>query len=191
MTLRSAAFPAPPSHIRAIRAGSVDHLYDPELLKGPGGQVFSLSRSLLEPADSPRWGGAVVRFWPCLINLQRPPPRHPASPRPLSKASRRECPARTRHDLRARSPPCRRNLMPLYMDTHRHVEGLTKDAVADAHRKVISIGFWIGPSSRVTVPASASHGIPPAWPVKIVAIAPTCSGLAFSSTKTTTCPSPS
>jgi hypothetical protein len=26
-------------------------------------------------------------------------------------------------------------MMPLYMDIHRHVEGLTADAVADAHRK--------------------------------------------------------
>ncbi len=25
--------------------------------------------------------------------------------------------------------------MPLYMDIHRHVDGLTADAVADAHRK--------------------------------------------------------
>jgi hypothetical protein len=28
-----------------------------------------------------------------------------------------------------------RHTMPLFMDHHRHVEGLTADAVADAHRK--------------------------------------------------------
>jgi len=27
----------------------------------------------------------------------------------------------------------RRNIMPLYMDTHGHIEGLTADAVAQAH----------------------------------------------------------
>ncbi len=29
--------------------------------------------------------------------------------------------------------------MPLYMDTHRHVEGLTPEAVADAHKKDLEV----------------------------------------------------
>jgi hypothetical protein len=29
--------------------------------------------------------------------------------------------------------------MPLYMDEHRHVEGLTAEAVADAHRRDVEI----------------------------------------------------
>jgi hypothetical protein len=32
-----------------------------------------------------------------------------------------------------------RDVMPLYMDVHRHVDGLTADAVADAHRKDLEV----------------------------------------------------
>jgi Protein of unknown function (DUF4242) len=38
--------------------------------------------------------------------------------------------------LRCRAPKERKfGTMPMFMDHHRHVEGLTADAVADAHRK--------------------------------------------------------
>ena len=56
---------------------------------------------------------------------------------------------------------------------------------------VISIGFRTGPSSTVIVPASASHGIPPACPERIMVMASACSGLALSSMNTATLPLPS
>jgi len=37
--------------------------------------------------------------------------------------------------FRASGPKRRIGAMPMFMDHHRHVEGLTADAVADAHRK--------------------------------------------------------
>ena len=55
----------------------------------------------------------------------------------------------------------------------------------------ISIGFRTGPSSTAIVPASASHGIPPACPDKIMVIASACCSLAFSSMNTATLPLPS
>jgi len=56
---------------------------------------------------------------------------------------------------------------------------------------VISIGASTGPSSDAMVPASASNGMPPARPDRIIASASACAGVAFSSMNTATFPLPS
>ena len=55
----------------------------------------------------------------------------------------------------------------------------------------MSILFMLGPSRGVRIVARIYQGIPPACPVKMVAIPPTCTSLADSSMKIAAAPSPS